>query len=123
LSFQALRAARVVIDIGLHLGFPLPVGERTDEGRGSESWTVELAQTMLIERVGLSPAFAASEVDRYLGWPAQAIGYKLGERDWLAARAEASARLGEAFDLKAWHTTALDLGSLGLTQMRSELAA
>ena len=123
LSFQALRAARVVIDIGLHLGYPLPVSERPDEGRGSDSWTVELAKKMLVERVGLSSAFASSEVDRYLGWPAQAIGYKLGERDWLAARAEASARLGEAFDLKVWHTTALDLGSLGLTQMRSELAA
>jgi uncharacterized protein (DUF885 family) len=113
LSFQMLRAARVVIDIGLHLGF-----ERPD---GSE-WTPENAVAMLVERAGMSEAFARSEVDRYLGWPAQAICYKLGEREWLAARADAQRRWGDAFDLKAWHTAALDLGSLGLAQLRAQLS-
>ena len=51
-------------------------------------------------------------VVRYLGWPAQAITYKLGERAWLAARDEARGRPG--FDLKRWHTAALDLGPIGL---------
>jgi uncharacterized protein (DUF885 family) len=119
LSFQMLRAARVVIDIGMHLGFPIP----DDEEHGGEAWTPEIAQALMVERCGLTVAFAASEVDRYLGWPAQAIGYKLGEREWLAARDEAKAAKGAAFDLKAWHGAALDLGSLGLTQMRRELAA
>jgi uncharacterized protein (DUF885 family) len=51
-------------------------------------------------------------VVRYLGWPAQAISYKLGERAWLAARDEAQRRPG--FDLKRWHTAALELGPIGL---------
>ena len=114
LSFQMLRAARVVIDIGLHLGFARPDGSE---------WTPENAVAMLVERAALSPAFAASEVDRYLGWPAQAICYKLGEREWLAARADAQQRWGDAFDLKGWHTAALDLGSLGLAQLRAQLSA
>lgn len=76
---------------------------------------------MLVERAGITRAFATSEVDRYLGWPAQAICYKLGEREWLAARADAQQRLRAAFDLKQWHTAALDLGSLGLAQLRAQL--
>ena len=80
-----------------------------------------MAIAFLVERAGLSAAFAASEVDRYLGWPGQAIAYKLGEREWLAAREEATRRDGPAFDLKAWHAQALDLGSLGLAQLREEL--
>jgi uncharacterized protein (DUF885 family) len=78
---------------------------------------------MLVEQAALSGAFAASEVDRYLGWPAQAICYKLGEREWLAARDEARARSGPSFDLKGWHTAALDLGSLGLAQLRTQLSS
>jgi uncharacterized protein (DUF885 family) len=119
LSFQMLRAARVVIDIGLHLGYAIPA----DEEHGGEAWSPDSARAMLVERCGLSDAFAASEVDRYLGWPAQAICYKLGEREWLAARDEARTRVGADFDLKAWHSKALDLGSLGLAQLRSELSA
>ena len=119
LSFQMLRAARVVIDIGLHLGYAIP----DDEEHGGAAWTPEIAQALMVERCGLTVAFAASEVDRYLGWPAQAIGYKLGEREWLAARDDAKAAQGASFDLKAWHGAALDLGSLGLTQLRRELAA
>jgi uncharacterized protein (DUF885 family) len=114
LSFQMLRAARVVIDIGLHLGFARPDGTE---------WTAENARTMLVEQAALSDAFAASEVDRYLGWPAQAICYKLGEREWLAAREEARGRWGPSFDLKRWHTAALDLGSLGLAQLRTQLSS
>ena len=63
----------------------------------------------------------ASEVSRYLGIPGQAISYKVGEREWLAAREESKRRLGPAFDLKRWHTRALELGPMGLEQMRREL--
>jgi uncharacterized protein (DUF885 family) len=63
-----------------------------------------------------------SEIDRYLGWPAQAISYKIGQREWLTARDEARLRDGGAFDLKAWHTKALRLGAIGLDQLRAELA-
>jgi uncharacterized protein (DUF885 family) len=62
------------------------------------------------------------EVNRYLGWPGQAPSYKVGERIWLEARAEAEARAGSAFDLKAFHTAALDLGSLGLDPLKAALA-
>jgi len=63
-----------------------------------------------------------SEIDRYLGWPAQAISYKIGQREWERARADAEARDGAAFDLKAWHAKALKLGAIGLDQLRAELA-
>jgi uncharacterized protein (DUF885 family) len=62
------------------------------------------------------------EVNRYLGWPAQAPSYKVGERIWLQAREEVKARQGADFDLKAFHRSALDLGSLGLDPMREALA-
>ena len=65
----------------------------------------------------------ASEVVRYLGWPGQAISYKVGERAWLAGRDAAKARWGSDFDLKTWHRRALDLGPLGLDHLESELAA
>jgi uncharacterized protein (DUF885 family) len=57
----------------------------------------------------------------YFGWPAQASCYKLGERTWLSARTEARQRLGARFDLKSWHTTALDLGPLGLDALADAL--
>ena len=63
-----------------------------------------------------------SEIDRYLGWPAQAISYKIGQREWVAARNDARTREGDAFDMKAWHTKALRLGAIGLEQLRAELA-
>jgi uncharacterized protein (DUF885 family) len=62
------------------------------------------------------------EVKRYLGWPGQAPSYKVGERIWLQARDDARARVGEGFDLKAFHRQALDLGSLGLDPLRAALA-
>ena len=65
--------------------------------------------------------FMASEVDRYLGWPGQAISYKVGERVWLAARDAVQAREGAAFDLKEFHRRALDLGPMGLAQLQREL--
>ncbi len=119
LSFQMLRAARVVIDIGLHLDYAIP----RDEHYGGQAWTPDIARATIVERCGLPAVFATSEVDRYLGWPAQAISYKLGEREWLSARADARNAEGAAFDLKSWHSKALDHGSLGLTQLRSQLDA
>jgi uncharacterized protein (DUF885 family) len=58
---------------------------------------------------------------RYLGWPGQAIAYKLGERVWLAGREAARRTHGAAFDLKAWHTSALALGPLGLGDLAAIL--
>ena len=119
LRAQALRAARVVVDIGLHLGLAIPDDEPDIGGR---TWTPELAHPFLVQHSLFPREFLASEVDRYLGLPGQAISYKVGEREWLTARAEARATLGSDFDLKRFHATALDLGPMGLDQLRRELA-
>jgi uncharacterized protein (DUF885 family) len=121
LRAQALRATRVVVDIGLHLELPIPDDERYHPG---ETWTPDLALPFAMERSGRMPEdFMRSEVDRYLGWPGQAISYKIGERVWLTARDDARRRAGAAFDLKRFHARALNLGPLGLEQLRRELAA
>ncbi|MEZ4553935.1 MAG: DUF885 domain-containing protein [Dehalococcoidia bacterium] len=117
---QALRAARVVVDIGLHLDQSIPQGERYHPG---ERWTPELAHEFLLQRTYFPENFLASEVTRYLGMPGQAISYKVGERAWFQAREAASRRGGAAFDLKAFHMRAFDLGPMGLDQMRRELGA
>ena len=119
LSSQALRAVRVVIDIGMHLELPIPEREPY---HGGETWTPELALPFLIERSFFPQQMLASEVDRYLGWPGQAISYKVGEREWLAAREAARDSLGDAFDLKSFHKAALDLGPMGLQQLRDEMS-
>ncbi len=119
LSSQALRAVRVVIDIGMHLELPIPERE---EYHGGETWTPELALPFLIERSFFPEKMLASEVDRYLGWPGQAISYKVGEREWLAARESARQSLGDAFNLKAFHRAALELGPMGLQQLRDEMS-
>jgi uncharacterized protein (DUF885 family) len=118
LRAQAMRSVRVVVDIGMHLELAIPDDERYHPG---ERWTPTLALPFVIERSYFPPEFMASEVDRYLGWPGQAISYKVGERVWLGARDEARARHGADFDLKAFHRAALDLGPLGLDQLRREL--
>jgi uncharacterized protein (DUF885 family) len=125
LSGQILRTVRVIIDIGMHLGFAIPEGTALADGtpfHGGEVWNGDLGFQFALSETGTGEAFLRSEIDRYLGWPAQAISYKIGEREWLAAREEAKAREGAAFDLRAWHTRALRLGAIGLGQLRVELA-
>ena len=119
LRAQAMRAVRVVVDIGMHLELAIPEGERYHPG---ETWTPDLALPFVIERSKFPPDFMASEVDRYLGLPGQAISYKIGERVWLGARDAARERGGAAFDLKEFHRRALDLGPMGLDQLDAELA-
>jgi uncharacterized protein (DUF885 family) len=126
LSGQALRAARIVVDIGMHLGRPAPadIGELGSLGDvAGRVWDAPMAVAMLEERAIVETDTATSEVDRYLGMPGQAIAYKVGERIWLRCRQEARDRLGAAFDLKAWHAYGLGLGSLGLDLFESEMAA
>jgi len=123
LDAQQLRAVRVVIDIGMHLGLPIP--EDADgvlAGHQGRPWTPELARAFLGENSGADPAFLDSELVRYLGLPGQAISYKLGERAWLGGRAAARQARGADFDLKAWHMAALSQGSLGLDDLEAELA-
>jgi uncharacterized protein (DUF885 family) len=119
LRAQAMRAVRVVVDIGMHLELAIPAHERYCPGA---TWTPDLALPFVIERSKFPPDFMASEVDRYLGLPGQAISYKVGERVWLAARDDARRRAGSSFDLKQFHRRALDLGPMGLAQLERELA-
>ncbi|MCE7079826.1 DUF885 domain-containing protein [Streptomyces sp. ST2-7A] len=130
LSEQMLRAMRVIIDIGMHTGRRIPVdvpqpGPGGPELNPGDAWTPELAHAFVSAYSGMEPRYITSEITRYLGVPGQAISYKLGERAWLAgrdaARAAHAAR-GAEFDLKAWHTAALSLGSLGLDDLADELA-
>ena len=117
---QQLRAVRVVIDIGMHLELDIPTDQPFHPG---ERWTAELGREFLFANAGTDAGFLDSEIVRYLGVPGQAIGYKLGERVWLAGRDEARRRRGADFDLKAWHMTAISQGSLGLDDLADELAA
>lgn len=126
LDAQQMRAVRVVIDIGMHLGLRIPTDQGTPEAfHPGETWTPALAREFFGANSGRPASFLDSEIVRYLGLAGQAIGYKLGERAWLsgreAARAAHAAR-GETFDLKAWHMAALSQGSLGLDDLADELA-
>ena len=121
LSMQAFRAARVVVDIGLHTGRRIPDVLPGWPGAG-ERWNYQLAVEFIERASGQSRQMCESEVDRYLSIPAQATCYKLGERSWLAGRALARSRAGDAFDLKRWHGQALALGPLGLDDLERELA-
>ncbi|MBO9577612.1 MAG: DUF885 domain-containing protein [Microbacteriaceae bacterium] len=113
LDGQRMRAARVVLDLGVHLGKPRP------DGQGA--WDADYALEFMRANVNMDDAFIRFEVNRYLGWPGQAPSYKVGQRIWEQLRDEAAARGGASFDLKAWHRAALDLGGVGLDTLRAAL--
>ncbi|MDI1454115.1 DUF885 domain-containing protein [Streptomyces sp. ATE26] len=119
LDAQMMRAARVIVDIGMHLELEIPADSPFHPG---ERWTPELAQEFFGSHSSRPADFVESELTRYLTIPGQAIGYKLGERAWLLGRENARARHGDAFDLKAWHMAALSQGSLGLDDLLDELS-
>lgn len=116
---QAFRAARIVIDTGIHCGFVIPQSSSWHPG---EQWTPDLMLEFLSARSSSDDEFNRSEINRYLGWPGQAISYKLGERVWLDLRDDAKKKYGASFDLRKWHAHALDLGNLGLDLLKSEMA-
>ncbi len=119
LDSQLFRAARVVVDIGMHLELEIPPGTGFHEG---ERWTPALGLEFLLSRTISDPAHCRDEIDRYLGWPGQAPSYKLGERVWLEGRDAARRRHADSFDLKAFHTAALNMGGMGLDPLRERLA-
>jgi uncharacterized protein (DUF885 family) len=120
LESQMFRTARVIVDIGMHLELEIPLGTGFHEG---ERWTGALGLEFLLTRTITDPAHCRDEIDRYLGWPGQAPSYKVGERVWLAGRDAARQAKGAAFDVKAFHTAALNMGSMGLDQLAGRLAA
>jgi uncharacterized protein (DUF885 family) len=118
LDGQRMRAARVVLDIGVHLGLPAP------ERWGGGTWDADKAWEFLRANVNMPEAFVRFELHRYLGWPGQAPSYKIGQRLWEQARDDAAAATrarGEAFDLREFHARALNLGSLPLDVLRTAL--
>ena len=113
---QLWRACRIVVDIGLHLDLPIPAGVPVRCLEGHERWTPELGVAVLEEVAEVDPTTARFEVDRYLGWPGQALAFKVGARLWQQTR-EAAAGV----DLKTFHMTALGLGPMGLEPLRTAL--
>ncbi|MEJ8655810.1 MULTISPECIES: DUF885 domain-containing protein [Streptomyces] len=119
LDAQMMRACRVIVDIGMHLELEIPADSPFHPG---ERWTPDLAEEFFGRHSGRPADFVESELTRYLSMPAQAIGYKLGERAWLLGRERARAAHGDAFDAKAWHMAALSQGPLGLDDLVDELS-
>jgi uncharacterized protein (DUF885 family) len=107
LDAQSFRAARLVVDSGLH----------------AMDWTREQAIEFMHERGSLPPVDAAIEVDRYTIWPGQALSYKLGQREIERARVEVTDAMGDRFDLRAFHDEVLAHGSLPLATLRREIPA
>lgn len=113
LDGQRMRAARVVLDIGVHLGKP-----RLD---GTGVWDAEYALDFMRANVNMSDQFVQFEVNRYLGWPGQAPSYKVGQRIWEQVRDGVRAAEGDAFSFKDFHKRALDMGGVGLDTLRTAL--
>lgn len=119
LNAQRMRAARVVFDIGVHCEMPIP--DEWAEQLGVEPgtiWTSELGYEFLKLNLDESEGQQRFEFLRYLGWPGQAPSYKIGERLWLELRDQA---LRRGDDMRAFHTRALLLGSVGLDTLRRAL--
>ncbi|HTF08633.1 MAG TPA: DUF885 domain-containing protein [Asanoa sp.] len=121
LDAQAFRAARVIVDIGMHLELEIPRDNPFGFHPG-ERWTPELGWAFMRAHCRVQDDVLRFELNRYLGWPGQAPSYKVGERIWLQARDDARARKGADFNLKEFHRQALDLGSIGRDPLKAALA-
>ena len=113
LDGQRMRAARVVLDIGVHLGKP-----RLD---GGGIWDWDYALDFMGKNVNMSKEFVRFEVNRYFGWPGQAPSYKVGQRIWEQIRDAYKASEGADFDIKEFHRKALDIGGVGLDTLKAAL--
>jgi len=105
LGYQIWRAARLVVDTGIH----------------SQGWTRDQAIAYFRENTALADHEIETEVDRYIAWPAQALSYYLGERTILEARADAEKALGEKFNIRAFHDTVLELGSVPMPALKARV--
>ena len=112
LDGQRMRAARVVLDIGVHLGKPHPDGG---------AWNGDKAFEFMAQHVNMNEGFVRFEVLRYLGWAGQAPSYKVGQRIWEQLRDEAAAAAGSGFDVRDFHRDALALGGVRLDTLQRSL--
>ncbi|NDK92042.1 DUF885 domain-containing protein [Gordonia desulfuricans] len=115
LDSQRLRAARVVVDIGVHCGLPAPAAV------GGGIWDADKAWQFLTASVAMDRTVLRFELDRYLGWPGQAPSYALGQRVWQQIRS-ASLATHPDWSLKDFHTHALALGGVGLDVLAAEMS-
>lgn len=107
LSFDAWRASRLVVDTGVHV----------------KGWSRQQAIAFMLDNTALAANNIENEVDRYIGWPGQALAYKLGQRELFALRREAEAALGPAFDIRGFHDTVLATGAVSLPVLRQQVEA
>ena len=107
LSFDAWRACRLVVDTGLH----------------ALGWSRQQAIDFMEGHSALASNNVANEVDRYIGWPGQALAYKIGQLEILALRREAEAAMGSGFDIRRFHDAVLGHGPLPLVTLRVAVAA
>ncbi|MCX2835120.1 DUF885 domain-containing protein [Microbulbifer thermotolerans] len=105
LSYEMWRAARLVIDTGIH----------------SQGWTRQQALDFLADNTALSKANVRAEVDRYISWPGQALSYKMGEIKIRQLREKAEKTLGDKFDLRAFHDAVLANGALPLELLEEQI--
>ena len=105
LGYQVWRAARLVVDTGMH----------------AQGWSREQAIGYLRQYTALPEHEIGTEVDRYLAWPGQALSYYLGERAILDSRTRAERALGERFNVRAFHDAVLELGSVPLPVLQSRI--
>ncbi|CAN5354986.1 DUF885 domain-containing protein [soil metagenome] len=113
LDGQRMRAARVVLDIGVHLGKP--------KLEGAGTWDWDYALDFMSRNVNMNEQFVRFEVNRYFGWPGQAPSYKVGQRIWEQIRDEYRSREGAEFDIREFHRKALDIGGVGLDTLKAAL--
>ncbi|TXK17573.1 DUF885 domain-containing protein [Homoserinibacter sp. GY 40078] len=121
LDGQRMRAARVVLDIGVHLGKPKPRIRGLEDLDADGDWDADFALAFMRANVNMDDAFVRFEVNRYLGWPGQAPSYKVGQRIWEQIRDDAQSRAGAKFSFRDFHKNALDLGGVGLDTLRAAL--
>lgn len=107
LSYDAWRGSRLVVDTGLH----------------AMGWTRARAEAFMREHTALTEVNISNEVDRYIGWPGQALAYKVGQLEILKLRAEAERELGDAFDLKKFHEVVLGAGAVTLPVLGARVRA
>ena len=105
LSYQMWRAARLVVDTGLH----------------AKGWSREQARAFMTDNTALSAHEISTEVDRYIAWPGQALSYYLGQMAIEEARAKAERALGDRFDIRRFHDTVLELGSVPLPVLHARI--
>jgi uncharacterized protein (DUF885 family) len=107
LSFDAWRASRLVVDAGIH----------------AMGWTRARAEQFMRDHTALTEINISNEVDRYIGWPGQALAYKVGQLEIGKLRDEAQRALGDRFDLPAFHAVVLDAGAVTLPVLGERVRA